>query len=187
MCLTLAALACPALAELTLEVTRAGEQANGFWDHAALGETGLYDLWLSSDTPGVELWSITVNIGGTPTHPGSEWFISGLGTTDPHGLFTFVNDGLIVEGEIIEASASAGFPGPFEPVAVPVGPANAILLYSGFEATNIEVAGRLFAEAVFLDAVPDGQSVRSIGMVQTPAPGTLVFLAGAGLAAHRRR
>jgi len=187
-CIAVAASGSVCCGDLTLEVTRAGEQANGFWDDAVFGETGLYDLWLYSDTPDVDLWAITVNIAGTPANHGSQWWISALGQADPDGLFGFfTNDGLIVDGAIIEASASAGFPGPFQPVAVPTGPANAILLYGGFEATNIEANGRLFAEAVFLDAGPGGQTVRSIGMVQTPAPGTLILLAGAGLAASRRR
>lgn len=180
--------AAAASADIYLEVTRTGEQADGFWDDAVFGEIGSYDLWLYADAPGVDLWGITFDIAGTPAEPGTQWEVTSLGSTDPGGLFQFfTNDGLIVEGGIIEASASANLPGVFDPVALPDGPPGAILLYEGFAATNLEPQGRLFADAVFLLADPDGQAVVSIGIVQTPAPGTIVLVGLMAVPAVRRR
>ncbi len=172
-----------ASADIYLEVTRSGEAADGFWDDAIFNEMAFYDLWLYSDTGSSGLWSMQFDIGGTPEQPGTQWWIGASGQIDPNGMFNLLaNGGDLVDGLISNAQVAS-----IVPVTVPTGPENAILLYEGFGATNYEVGGRLFAGVDFLDTVLPGESVVSIGMLQTPAPGSLAVLGVALLATRCRR
>ncbi len=188
--LMVAALVCAsAQADIYFEVTRSGDAADGFWDDAVMGEVGVYDLRIWSDTAGYMLNSTAFDIAGTPANPGTQWVVTSLGTPDPDGLLPMLAfEGTLIDGGITGASVGI-IPGlGFEPLAVPVGAANAALIYSGFGAENIAALGRLFAVPTALDMVPGDVNVVSIGIVQTPAPGTVVFaLCSMGLVSRRRR
>jgi hypothetical protein len=181
-----AALCASAQADIYFEVMRAGDAANGQWDHAVFGEAGLFDLRVWSDTPGENLVATVFDIAGTPTSPGTDWVVDALGIADPDGLLPLLAfAGTLVNGGIVDASVGV-FPG-FPSLELPVGPQNSALIYAGFAAHNVDVGGRLFAMPTQVESQPGGLNVVSIGIIQTPAPMSLMVLFSiAGVTGRRR-
>jgi hypothetical protein len=185
--IAVAALCASAQADIYFEVTRAGEAANGLWDQATMGEAGLFDLRVWTDTPGDILWAAAFDIAGTPTSPGNEWIVDALGIPDPDGLLPqLALAGTLVNGGIVDAMVGV-FPG-LPPLELPVGPENSALIYAGFAAHNTEVGGRLFALPTQVESQPGGLNAVSIGIMQSPAPMSLAVLVPfVGLTGRRRR
>ncbi|MCA9300907.1 MAG: hypothetical protein KDA28_17680, partial [Phycisphaerales bacterium] len=163
-----------------LEVTRSGDLPDGATDFGfAYGETASLDIWIWGT--GVDTSILTITFGATGH--GGEWSMDALGIGDPDGRALFSTDGTIDGFDIVAIEFLA-----LPPVAIGGGMDQAVMIYQGFVATNLEPGGRVdpFVTLALTDSGND-PTVRTYGIVQTPTPGTLGVFMMLGAGRRRRR
>lgn len=152
---------------------------------APFGSTAKFSVWVWGSSGDTMLKSIGFDIGD-----GFGWRADSLGVIDPMNHFSgfAVKDaGKIAAGSnqpIIDNVLLGVIAGPMVPL--PQSSANALLIYEGFAATNIEVFGLIRPESVKVETNKGTAVVHSSGIVETPAPGSAALLL-AGICAVRRR
>ena len=171
---------------------------DGVWNDVAIQSPGLFNVWVYADEPGVIVQSLRLSIDGRSSGldaSGSGRFsIADTGEVDPDGDFASLwiqdpgeldDDSLGISG--ISLAAFLPMPGSSS-ISIPVGPENALKMYSGVLGTAETSTSVLRAVDVFASDGATSHDWRGVSIIETPAPGSVsVILLSATLCGRRRR
>lgn len=169
-------------ADVYFEITVSGESPDGMTGTVALLTPGAFDVyvWGTGDDTTLLLADYAV-----AAEERFGWLMMDLGESDPEGLFDersdghfgFFPDGLL--GIIVRSHAG---------VALPRTPGTALKIYEGYMARPDAPGALMNVYPAFVTTnTGDAPTVRTIGIVEAPAPGAAMALGGAVLGACGRR
>lgn len=189
------AIACgAAYAGIHVEIAAMSEGPDGFDTFgAAIGQTDTLGVWIWSDEPGVEVFTIEFDLVGTrfgQTTPNASWYeIQSLGTADPTGAFNLLaHSGDLIDSSRIANVVMLALPIPSAQVAIPTSRDSALLIYDSFTGTPHVFTGGVTANAFNISGAAGMYTdIEVHGWYQIPAPGTLAAFGSLGLLAARRR
>ncbi len=176
-------------ANVFVEVDFAGATPDAFTDGSlAISSIETLSVYLWADQPGVLISGFALDLDGQSergvTGAGGEFVFAGLGAVDPGGLFLIDSPGAI-DGLSIGGIFGLNVPSPF--VELPTSASEAIEIYSGFTGSAETVgAGVMPVLSLTWGAGVQPKPIRSFGVFQTPAPGSVALLGVLGLVASRR-
>lgn len=157
-----------------------------------IGQSDMLGVWIWSDEPNIDTYSITFDLigtvyGSTQADPGHFLFHS-LGTPDPTNAYALVSfPGELTDGDArISGVSMAALPLDQFLVELPMD--EPLALYTGFSGTPFVFTGGTIATNIrVLSTAGPVTDIVTYGWYQVPAPGTLAGTGCLGLIGLRRR